>query len=109
MARGDLKCRLDEAALDIVRLICASQLAFVWLRCARSSPGSALESKHDQRSRANEARHDLSSVMLSDAQNDHFRGKFSTIVALTVQRVLNFTDVAPQTCIRAFKNFSDGL
>ena len=37
MARGDLKCRLDEAALEIVRLICASQLAFVWLRCARSS------------------------------------------------------------------------
>ena len=36
MARGDLKCRLDEAALDIVRLICASQLTFVWLRCARS-------------------------------------------------------------------------
>jgi hypothetical protein len=29
MARGDLKSRLDEAALEIVRLICASQLAFV--------------------------------------------------------------------------------
>jgi hypothetical protein len=29
MARGDHKCRLDEAALDIVLLICASQLMFV--------------------------------------------------------------------------------
>jgi hypothetical protein len=37
MARGDLQCRFDEAALEIVRLICASQLAFGWLRCARSS------------------------------------------------------------------------
>jgi hypothetical protein len=42
MARGDLKCRLDEAALDIVRLICASQLTFVWLRCARSTKRPAL-------------------------------------------------------------------
>ena len=32
----DLKCRLEQA-LEIVRLICASQLAFVWLRCARST------------------------------------------------------------------------
>ena len=41
LARDDLQCRLDEAALDIVRLICASQLAFVWLRCARSAKGPA--------------------------------------------------------------------
>ena len=43
-----------------MRLICASQLAFVWLRCARSSSGEyAWTQSSDQRSWANEARNDL--------------------------------------------------
>ena len=34
LTKVDLKCRLDQA-VEIVCRICASQLAFVWLRCAR--------------------------------------------------------------------------
>jgi hypothetical protein len=70
MARGDLKCRLDNAALDIARLICASQLMFVRLRCASSSSGIRLGARNDQRSRANEALDDLNRTMYHSERSE---------------------------------------
>ena len=42
LARRDLKCRLEETALDIAGVICASHLVSVQLRCAKSMKRSSL-------------------------------------------------------------------